>query len=803
MRLERITVQAFRGYPHRVDVVLSGDVVLLYGENGAGKTSLTEGFEWALFGTIVRKARSKTPGEYQGWSWIRSAHAPDDVPTFAEVELVDSDGGRHIVRRELVGREPALTINGKSATDIRSLKLQTEDAFRPFLGQCEIQALIDSEQQDRWEQLSAILGFADFGRARARLQRLRTDTNHDPRVSRVRETATRAVQPLTPPGEDPLAVDPDDLRKRTVGYLGLDEASTWSRILEAAQEQLEELYSRDRRPPGLDRLLIGRDELASAASDLERSVERVLTEVEEHRRWHLAHIRSEFAEHGLALLDETHPSLCPFCGEATLTDQRVSELRETASAVAERPRDSRSELQSALGNLQIPGPLNLDVVPAMLEAVTESEERVTLQKAADEQHELDGLRERLAGLGAGFLAATDNARRPSGDPVALMSLAAQLEQVTQELADRFAAVRAAVETINLGLTKRFTSLGEDDRKRLAGLQTAKLIAENAGAVRAAWRIRTLQAEVAELIEALETAEKDQMTKALALLSADIRRYYEELSPGHHIQITGITVRDSKRRQAALGATSFGKPVNPVTMFSEAEGNCLGLSLYFSQRVDRNPRWKMILLDDPVQSMDEGHEQGLVNLLARVSRDHQVIVMTHDRRFAEFVEAQFGAVASFTRYNVVRGSDPQPRIEIAAGRLDELLDYAERNAGGDVALRESCAAAVRKAVERFCRDIAANHGIQLKRRLGPEEMVDRVHAAGLIDDIEVGTLHRLRRFGSRGAHDDVSANAAEPAIRSNVNALRELQLKYLSSARRPELRVVSGGKSDAASADHPA
>ncbi len=802
MRLERITVQAFRGYPHRVDLVLGGDVVLVYGENGAGKTSMTEAFEWALFGTIVRKARSKTPGEYQGWSWIRSAHAPDDVPTLAEVELVDSDGRHHVVRRELVGREPVLTIDGEAATDVRSLKLQTEDAFRPFLGQCEIQALIDSEQQDRWEQLSAILGFADFGRARSRLQRLRTDTNHDPRVSRIRETTTRAVQPLTPPGEDPLAMHPDELRMRTAGYLGLDESSTWSRLLETAQEQLDELYSRDRRPSGLDRLLIGRDGLATAATDLERSVEQVLAEVEEHHRWHLAHLRSEFADQGLALLDEAHPSRCPFCGEATLTAERVSELRATAAAAAERPRDSRTELQSALRSLQIAGPLNLDVVPAMLEALPEDDERVTLRKVADEQHELDELRERLAGLGEGFLAATDNARRPSGDPASLRSLAAQLQQVTQELADRFAAVRAAVETINLGLTRRFTALGEDDRKRLAGLQTAKLIAENAGAVRAAWRIRTLQAHVAELVGALETAEKDQMTKALELLSADIWRYYEELSPGHHIQITGITVRDSKRRQAALGATSFGKPVNPVTMFSEAEGNCLGLSLYFSQRVDRNPRWKMILLDDPVQSMDEGHEQGLVNLLARVSRDHQVIVMTHDRRFAEAVEAQFGAVASFTRYNVIRGSDPQPSIEIAAGRLDELLDYAERNAGGDVALRESCAAAIRKAVERFCRDIAANGGIQLKRRLGPEAMVDRVHAAGLIDDIEVGTLHRLRRFGSRGAHDDVSVNAAEPAIRSNVNALRGLQVKHLGT-RRPELRLVSGGKSDAARAGHPA
>jgi DNA repair exonuclease SbcCD ATPase subunit len=132
MRLEGITVQAFRGYPSRAEVVLSGDVVLLYGENGTGKTSLTEAFEWALFGSIVRKERSKTRGEYQGSSWIRSVHAAADAETFAEVTLSEGDA-RHVVRRVLVGNGTELSIDGKSVSDVRSLGLQTEDAFRPFL----------------------------------------------------------------------------------------------------------------------------------------------------------------------------------------------------------------------------------------------------------------------------------------------------------------------------------------------------------------------------------------------------------------------------------------------------------------------------------------------------------------------------------------------------------------------------------------------------------------------------------------------------------------------------------------------
>ena len=235
------------------------------------------------------------------------------------------------------------------------------------------------------------------------------------------------------------------------------------------------------------------------------------------------------------------------------------------------------------------------------------------------------------------------------------------------------------------------------------------------------------------------------------------------------------------------------------MFSEAEGNCLGLSLYFSQRVDRNPGWSMIMLDDPVQSMDQGHEEGLIKLLTRVSRDRQIIIMTHSKRFASQVEAQFGAVNTFTKYVFERGGTPDPQITLAEGRLDELLCYAEVNAEGELTRRESCAAAVRKAVKRFCRDLGIAKGVHIKKRLSVEEMIDRLHMHKAIDELEVGALHRLRKFGSRASHEDETVNTATSAILSNINALRELQSKYLDSLHNTALRLVAVGSGPPADA----
>jgi energy-coupling factor transporter ATP-binding protein EcfA2 len=792
MRLERITVQAFRGYPSRAEVVLSGDVVLLAGENGTGKTSLTEAFEWALFGSIVRKERSKTRGEYQGSSWIRSVHAPDGLETFAEVTLV-KDGQPHVVRRVLVTGGTELTIDGVPAQDVRALGLRTEDAFRPFLGQCEIQALIDSEQQSRWEQLSAILGFAAFGQLRERLQRLRTDTDGDERVKRLRDRVTRAVQPLTPSGSDPLAQAPEELRERAAGFLGLVDDKSWGILRERAQKELDALLVKDRRPPGLEALVVGAESLAMPVNRASDAIQRLVGHAAEHRRWHEANQRSSFASQGLELIDPQHPKVCPFCDNATLDSDRVRDLRAAASdASTTAPVDPRGTLRDEMATLVGLGPLNTDAVVLLLEALNGSAEDEKLRDAQAEQAVLDEVRGRARRLTDATVATYEAASRPRGDETALQGMVTELVTTIEEISQRHSALRAQLDALSLGLTSRFSGLAESDKARMAALQKAILLAENGPAVEAAWRLRRYQEQLKLLVSELEVAEKSRMASALQTLSGDIARYYEELSPGHHIKISGISVRDTKRRQAALAATSHGKAVNPVTMFSEAEGNCLGLSLYFSQRVDRNPSWSMIMLDDPVQSMDQGHEEGLINLLARISRDHQIVVMTHARRFASQVEAQFSAVSSFTKYTFERGTGPDPQIALAEGRLDELLNYAQANAEGELARRESCAGAVRKAVERFCREVGVATETPLKKGCSVEDMIDRLHQHKKIDDLEVGTLHRLRKFGNRASHDDETVNPATSAILSNVNALRELQGKHLGSAAKPTLKLVAGG-----------
>jgi chromosome segregation ATPase len=64
MRLKEITVSGFRGFSDCQIINLDNSVVLIYGLNGSGKSSLVEAIEWLFFDEISRKRRSQCKSEY-------------------------------------------------------------------------------------------------------------------------------------------------------------------------------------------------------------------------------------------------------------------------------------------------------------------------------------------------------------------------------------------------------------------------------------------------------------------------------------------------------------------------------------------------------------------------------------------------------------------------------------------------------------------------------------------------------------------------------------------------------------------
>ncbi|MCJ7786731.1 ATP-binding protein, partial [Patescibacteria group bacterium] len=163
----------FRGFNKECSINLDADVVLIYGLNGTGKSSFTEALEWLFFGDISRRKLSPCRSEYQYEDYLRNLFYNGPENPFVEVEG-ELDGNVAKIRKELITEKQAKHyINGHEVDNLSQLPLNMESYSRPMLAQTEIAALVNTEQKDRWEQLSYILGQEDLSRLRQHLIELR------------------------------------------------------------------------------------------------------------------------------------------------------------------------------------------------------------------------------------------------------------------------------------------------------------------------------------------------------------------------------------------------------------------------------------------------------------------------------------------------------------------------------------------------------------------------------------------------------------------------------------------------------
>jgi len=80
---------------------------------------------------------------------------------------------------------------------------------------------------------------------------------------------------------------------------------------------------------------------------------------------------------------------------------------------------------------------------------------------------------------------------------------------------------------------------------------------------------------------------------------------------------------------------------PAAMLSAANLNTAALTLFLSLHLSVPPQLPWLILDDPIQSMDEVHIAHFAALLRTLSKEHrrQLIIAVHDRRLFDYLSLE--------------------------------------------------------------------------------------------------------------------------------------------------------------------
>lgn len=592
MKLAFVEVAGFRGFKDRTRFNLPAGFVVLTGRNGAGKSTVLDAVDFVLTGTISKYAVTGARGgglEEHIW-WIGEG-APEQYVT---VGFVADDGKELVVTRS---RDRGLD------TSIEEL------SRRLCIGEPSAQAWPETLMQTTLIRDETIAGLsldlpeqARFAAVRAAIGGL-AGPDHSERTSallrsanaakveqerRVDETQAELSRALTALTEARSIVERQaDLAEaeRIIAALAPDLGTAPGDRAEMLRRHVAEgKRSISALEEAIDQARRLQEEQLSIETEIDRA--RADAALQEGERTEKGLEEDAFVWHMVALLDHgealgLQDGHCPLC-------EAVRSSSEFAAAIA--AARARLSTRVAQGTAAL--------------------------RVADLEARRMGLKHDLTKIAAVFdrwsLAASpaepENARRLL---LRRQEETAQLEHAVFILEassahDRVTALEARVEQLR-------TQLDEE---------TAKLTAAER-AVESARQIENAAKSVANQI----------LTEQFDTVMPLLKELYQRLRP--HTDWREIETDFGGRVRASLNFT-VGEGRNPQFLFSSGQRRAAGIAFLLAIHLSRPwCRWRSLMLDDPVQHIDDYRALNLVEVLSAVRRTgRQVIVAVEDPALAD-------------------------------------------------------------------------------------------------------------------------------------------------------------------------
>lgn len=644
MRLAEIAVSGFRGFRGETRLPLALGFNVVDGRNGVGKSTIFDAVEFALTGQLTKYGDSKAAGEtVEDYLWWKG-DGPAPVTRFVEVTFVGDDGPLTIRRTPIddpdpviLARAQAAMIHAEAAPPSPLRQLCTSSIIRDEL----IAALsLDLSETDRYALLRQAIGAGDAetwterGQGLSRAAKKRADEAKS-EVTAAMSGVADAQRRLD---EARAALTPDDAlaaASARLSELTKEPADAPDRLAAAGREFIVQL-ERDLRDG--QRLLDRWNEVAATSERLrdadttaaERSAalaraqaERDALPEEEDAAGALADLVRSL--HQLHQAGDTIGPIeggCPLCAaphdEASLASgkdaaKRIMERLDAAAAEAARRRQAIGTADAALS--------------------AKREELDRLAAEVVEWRRQEDWRDRtVAAFGLPISASRE-------------VLAVALEHRRADLDAARHAVRILGTVTQDAQLERASAALEDARQRLQRAQER------------ATKARRSEIAAGSIYDAARRAAGETLDLRLQRVLPLMAELYGRLRPHPFWQDIEYSVRGDVRRFLSL---QVGDGLNPQFLFSSGQRRATGLAFLLSIHLSLAwSRWRTILLDDPVQHVDDFRTVNLAEVLAQlVASGRQVIVAVEDAALADLLCRRMPVTAPGAASRLTLGLDTE-------------------------------------------------------------------------------------------------------------------------------------------------
>ena len=748
VKIKLIEISGIRGIKDRVLINLKNRSILIFGENGTGKSSLTDAIEW-YYSDGVEHLISKETGATKGRGSLRNLFIPDNEDAFINFQYSNNK----LNATKTI--DSSLKASTSNTTDDFKDYLRATQSENLILRHRDLVDFIIARPGEKLEKLQNIIGFSAVTNIRGLLKksagRIARDiksANYDNQKNAQQSVVLENLGQNAYTNDQLFAGANQLIKPLKIGKV-IKSHKDIQDVLKAIETKedtalLEQISFYTKVGQNLTEIVGNIDSIHSSYKTYHTIYTELRKDPENIHKLQLLALLKE--GQGVLKNDVVQDDYCPLCLQEKSKIELIKELNERIKELEEL-EDEKDNLEEQGQKLKDILRVNVNTIDGLLKEKLFKEEQQAklLEKVQQIKTSLNAFSDELKKE----LIAKDPIQEPGKiqiDKKDISELAKQAQGTAKALTES--------KTSNMKFqiyTKLFHAVTAYNQYQSIKRQQEILTKQQV----------TFQMLFADFIKRQEEA----LNVFLKMFSANIDEYYTTMNPNEKIEdIKLVPIKD--KNDDLVGITieySFFDETKtpPIAYLSESHINCLGLSFFLASVKAFNKQNNFVVLDDVISSFDRPHRSRFAKLLTDKFGDYQILLFTHEQGFFELVGSDVKSkgwliqVFKWSKENGVgieRGTtDIKERI------LKKFEDKDTDGLGNDI----------RVYSEKVMKEIAHNIEAQVafryneinEKRMAPE-LFDAVHSRiskkgnGLKDKANIPKLKGMPMFiGNITSHDN--------------------------------------------------
>ena len=713
--LRKIKLEGFRGarLPVEMDFTNRHASIAIYGDNGGGKSTITDALEWFYFNKIEHLWREDCKEEC-----LRNTHFPENQDAVLSIEFSDP----RLNSSKTLGTKPRIKYT--NATQEFNDYLEQSKKERLFLRYGDVLRFVLLTKGEKRTQILDIIGYRHVSDVRSTFVSACNSLEKNSRFRSVRDQIEeknaylmdKLGQTIETEGDLYLIVN-TQIKPLNLGIVVTDEASL-NACIETIQVKTDKIKL----------------ERSQKLSDLQQALESLKKEVEKTENYdgflkayaELLKDKEKIKRIGLRQLLEqgqdviqdkiVGENICPLClssidsiGVLNEIAERLQELEEINKEVQE----ANSKKSLAL--------LNLRSIKKALDEVT----RAKIEDDADFRAVNDAVSKAQTSL--------DQAIKDMEGKFERLEI---IEKDSELFEEQFSNLKTEIAGLLPKIKTKITALAETESQRLQ-FQVFNLIG-NANRIFKDNKVLSKELDIFEAQIDAVTKIRDSfirlqgeiLQKALNAISADVDKFYSEMNAEEGIEKIRFDLVGEEGVEFKL--TFHGKDSQPPLKYlSESHLHCLGICLFLASVKLSNKVNRFFVLDDVISSFDSDHRVPLLRLLQDHFKDYQVLLFTHEKFWYELINAEMkplGWLFNDVTWSIDDGIQFRESIVGIREKIERKVKVGDFDVGNDL----------RKLLEHILKQISFN--LEVKMKYLPDGLNERRMIGEMLSELR-GKLNR--------------------------------------------------------------